>query len=105
MTPDIEVYRFARGPAQDLEVLSYGRHKATDTWWPLEWAVRYGRGRVYSSSFGHIWKTDDGVPDRVRCAGFQTKLLRAAAWVANAPVPEHKPGDFPSESDFSIRPA
>ena len=65
MTPDIEVYTYARGPAEDLAVLTYGRHIATDSYWPLEWAVNYGHGRVYNSSFGHIWKTDEGIPDRV----------------------------------------
>lgn len=104
LTPDIEVYTYARGPAEELTVLSYGRHKATDTWWPLEWAVGYGQGRVYSSSFGHIWKSDEGIPARVRCAGFQTKLLRAVDWVAAQPVQPLPLDDFPSAERTSIRP-
>jgi hypothetical protein len=36
MTPDIEVYTHARGPAEELTVLTYGRHIATDSYWPLE---------------------------------------------------------------------
>lgn len=103
LTPDIEVYTYARGPAEELTILSYGRHQATDTWWPLEWVVSYGKGRVYNSSFGHIWKTDDGIPDRVRCVGFQTSLIRAAEWTATGGVTWPIPDDFPSEDAIRLR--
>ncbi len=103
MTPDIEVYTHARGPAEELTVLTYGRHIATDTYWPLEWVVDYGQGQVYSSSFGHIWKTDDGIPDRVRCVSFQTSLIRATEWLATGAVSYPVPDDFPSEDAVSLR--
>ena len=103
MTPDIEVYTYARGPAERLTVLTYGRHIATDTYWPLEWVVAYGRGRVYNSSFGHIWNSDAGVPDRVRCVGFQTSLIRAAEWLATGAVSYPVPDDFPSEDTVRLR--
>ncbi len=103
MTPDIEVYTYARGPAEDLTVLTYGLHKATDNYWPLEWVVSYGEGRVYSSSFGHIWRTDTGIPERVLCAGFQTSLIRAAEWLATGEVSYPVPDDFPSEGSVSVR--
>ncbi|MBI1356269.1 MAG: ThuA domain-containing protein [Acidobacteria bacterium] len=105
LTPDIEVYTYARGPAEALTILSYGRHHATDTWWPLEWVVAYGNGRVYSSSFGHIWKTDEGIPARVRCVGFQTTVIRAAEWLATGAATWPIPEDFPTERTLSIRPA
>ena len=104
LTPDIEVYTYARGPAEDLTVLSYGRHQATDTWWPLEWVVAYGDGRVYNSSFGHVWPDDEGIPERVRCAGFQTVLVRAAEWLATGETTTPVPADFPAEDAVSIRP-
>jgi type 1 glutamine amidotransferase len=103
LTPDIEVYTFARGPAEQLTVLSYGRHHATDTYWPLEWVVAYGDGRVYNSSFGHIWNTDEGIPERVRCVGFQTALIRAAEWLANGEVSWPTPDDYPSEDAIRLR--
>ncbi len=103
ITPDIEVYTYARGPAQQLTVLTYGRHHATDRYWPLEWVVSYGRGRVYSSSFGHIWKSDIGIPDRVLCVGFQTSLIRAAEWVATGAVSFPVPEDFPTEDAIALR--
>lgn len=103
MTPDIEVYTYARGPAEELTILTYGRHIASDSYWPLEWVVNYGRGRVYNSSFGHIWKTDEGVPDRVRCVGFQTSLIRAAEWAVRGAVSYAIPDDFPNEKAVSLR--
>ena len=103
LTPDIEVYTYARGPAEELTVLTYGRHLATGKYWPLEWVVSYGSGRVYSSSFGHIWNTDTGIPDRVLCAGFQTSLVRAAEWLATGAVSYPVPSDFPGESAISLR--
>ena len=103
MPPDIEVYTHARGPAEELTVLSYGRHIASDTYWPLEWVVDHGQGRIYSSSFGHIWKTDNGLPDRVRCVGFQTSLIRATEWLATGAVSYPVPDDFPSEDAVRLR--
>ncbi len=103
LTPDIEVYTFARGPAEQLTVLSYGRHHATETYWPLEWVVSYGQGRVYNSSFGHIWNSDEGIPDRVRCVGFQTALIRAAEWLARGEVSWPTPIDFPTEDAIRLR--
>ncbi len=103
LTPDIEVYTYARGPAEQLTVLTYGRHIATDRYWPLEWVVSYGQGRVYSSSFGHIWKSDIGIPDRVLCVGFQTSLIRAAEWLATGTVSYPVPDEFPSEDAIVLR--
>lgn len=103
LTPDIEVYTHARGPAENVTVLSYGRHHASDTYWPLEWTVQYGQGRVYASSFGHIWRNDDGIPDRVLCAGFQTSLIRATEWLATGDTTYAVPDDFPSEDQVRLR--
>ncbi len=103
MTPDIEVYTYARGPAEQLTVLTYGRHVPTDAYWPLEWVVSYGRGRVYNSSFGHIWKSDVGIPERVLCLGFQTSLIRAAEWLATGEVSYAVPNDFPTEDAIALR--
>ncbi|MDQ8200552.1 ThuA domain-containing protein [Pelagicoccus enzymogenes] len=102
LTPDIEVYYYARGPAKDLQVLSYGYDPVTKMNWPLEWTVSYGSGRVYTSTFGHVWK-GDVQPERMRCAGLQTVVVRALQWLADRPVTFPVPEDFPSESEVSIR--
>ncbi|MEX0321352.1 MAG: ThuA domain-containing protein [Puniceicoccaceae bacterium] len=104
MTPDIEVYYFARGPAKNLQVLSYGINPKNNMNWPLEWTVRYGEGRVYNSSFGHVWKTDGGMPDRMRCAGLQTIVIRTLEWLAGREVSWPVPDNFPTESAVSLVP-
>ncbi len=102
LTPDIEVYAYARGPAQNLDVLSYGYDPDTDRHWPLEWTVRHGRGRVYTSTFGHVWEGDTN-PERMRCAGLHTVVVRALQWLAARPADFPVPADFPTETRTSIR--
>jgi hypothetical protein len=102
LTPDIEVYYFARGPARNLTVLSYGFDPVTKLNWPLEWTVTYGRGRVYTSTFGHVWKGDTQ-PARMRCAGVQTIVVRALQWLARREVTLPVPADFPTADKISVR--
>jgi len=71
--------------------------------WPLEWVVSYGQGRVYNSTFGHVWQ-DDVQPASMRCAGEQTLNLRAIQWQAKRPITVPVPKDFPTEAAVSIRP-
>ncbi len=101
-TPDIEVYHHARGPAKNLEVLSYGFDPVTGKNWPLEWTVSYGNGRIYTSTFGHVW-AGDTQPARMRCAGLQTVLPRALQWLAGHEVDATVPPDFPTATQVSIR--
>jgi hypothetical protein len=101
-TPDIEVYYYARGPAKNLEVLSHGFDPKTQMNWPLEWTVPYGKGQVYTSTFGHVWKGDTQ-PARMRCAGLQTVVVRALQWLANRPVTWPAPPDFPTAEKISVR--
>jgi type 1 glutamine amidotransferase len=102
-TPHLEVYYYARGPAKNLEVLSYGFDPRTKMNWPTEWIVTYGQGRIYNATFGHVWK-DDVQPPALRCAGVQTIMIRALQWLANRPVTLPVPADFPTETTLSIRP-
>lgn len=101
-TPDIEVYYYARGPARNLQVLSYGYDPHTAMHWPLEWTVRYGQGRVYTSTFGHVWR-GDSQPERMRCAGVQTIVVRALQWLAGRAVDYPIPNDFPTAEQMSVR--
>ena len=101
-TPDIEVYYYARGPAKKLTVLSYGFDPKTAINWPLEWVVAYGEGRVYTSTFGHVWKGDTQ-PERMRCAGLHTVVVRALQWLARRDVTFPVPADFPTAEKVSVR--
>jgi hypothetical protein len=103
MTPKVEVYTYARGPAENLTILSWADDPATHEHWPLEWVVQYGQGRVYNSTFGHVWPKEDD-PVNMRCAGFQTILVRALQWLAKRPVTYPIPADFPTEDRLVLRP-
>lgn len=103
MAAMIEVYTYARGPAERLEVLSWAEDPATQMRWPVEWTVRFGAGRVYNSTFGHVWRGEVDPPG-IRCAGFQTVLVRALEWLAKCPVEDRLPADFPSDACASLRP-
>lgn len=78
---DIEVYTYARGPAEQLEVLSYSKDNAFTLGFPIEWVVRYGRGRVYTSTFGHLW-ADNPDPAGFRSPEFRGLVVAAVRWLA-----------------------
>lgn len=102
-TANTEVYYFPRGPAEELTVLSYA-YDSTSTRrnWPVEWVVKYGKGRVYNSSMGHLWRGEI-YPPAYRCAGFQTTVIRAAEWLATGKVKYPVPADFPTKDKTSLR--
>jgi type 1 glutamine amidotransferase len=103
-TVNTEVYYFPRGPAENLTVLSYAYDSArTHRMWPVEWTVAYGKGRVYNSSLGHLWK-GDVYPQAYRCAGYQTTVIRATEWLATGRVTYAVPSDFPMAEKPSLRP-
>jgi len=99
---DLEVYSYARGPAENLTVLSYAREPKTQLNFPIEWVIRYGKGRVYNSTFGHVWK-DSKNPESVRDVAFQTGLIRATEWLATGKVTTPLPKDFSTAEKATIR--
>ena len=101
MTPSMELYTYPRGPAENLTVLSYAYDTATNKSWPVEWVIGYGKGRVYNSSMGHLWK-DEIYPISYRCIGFQTILIRATEWLATGKVAYPLPSKFPKQT-ISVR--
>ena len=98
---DIEVYRYARGPAENLTVLSYAEDPASGVNFPIEWTVAYGQGHVYNSTLGHVWKGQPE-PEGIRCVGFQTLLRRAVQWLAKREV-DAVPADFPTRDGPRLR--
>jgi type 1 glutamine amidotransferase len=99
---DMEVYYYARGPAENVEVLAFASEPKTKMSWPIEWTVTYGSGRVFVSTYGHVWKGDTQ-PVAMRCAAMQTIMIRAVQWLAGKPVTYPIPADFPSAEQTSIR--
>jgi type 1 glutamine amidotransferase len=103
-TANTEVYNFPRGIAENLTVLSYAYDSSsTHKMWPVEWVVTYGKGRVYNSSMGHLWKGET-YPPAYRCIGFQTTMIRAAEWLATGQVTYPVPDNFPTKDSLSLYP-
>lgn len=102
-TPDIELYTYARGPAENMEVLSYTFDEKTGKNWPVDWVINYGKGRVYNATFGHMWH-DQRMPPSIQCVGFQTTFLRAIQWLAGEKVTVAIPDNFPTENKISLNP-
>lgn len=102
MASMIEVYTYPRGPAKKTNVLSWAEDATAKTHWPIEWTVAYGKGRVYNSTLGHVWLNENN-PSGMRCAGFQTIMVRALQWLAKRPVDFPVPNDFPGQTQAVLR--
>ena len=103
ISPDTELYTYARGPAENIQILSTTPDTTSGKIWPVEWVVNYGKGKVYSSTLGHIWH-NERMPASIRCVGFQTTLIRTVQWLAGEEVTYQKPDDFPTADHSSFRP-
>lgn len=112
MAADLEVVRFPRGIDPDVATNVTILSSTTDPdppagqpalQHPVEWTVAYGSGRVYASTYGHIW-SDQVEPEGMRCAAFQETLVRALKWCAGKSPGTSLPPDFPSIAAISIRP-
>ena len=104
LSPDMEVYFYARGPAENVQVLAYARDSkpGQGSFWPVEWTTTCGKGRVYVSTYGHVWM-GDVQPASMRCAAVQTIIPRAIQWLAAKPVTIPVPKDFPGTNTTSLR--
>jgi len=104
LSPDMEVYFYARGPAEGVHVLAYARDSdpKLGLLWPVEWTTSYGNGRVYISTYGHVWPGDVRPPG-LRDAAVETIIPRALEWLARRPVTYPLPKDFPGTSAVSVR--
>lgn len=100
---DLEIYRYPRGPARNLDVLAYGHDGVDQKRFPVEWTVQYGQGRVFVSSYGHLWFGQEAPPS-MRCAAFQTIMVRALKWLARRDPGWAVPADFPGPDAVSLRP-
>jgi hypothetical protein len=91
-----------RGKAMEMIALSMIVLLAVGAW-TTQRGIPYGKGRVYTTMLGHLWK--DKPDTAMRCAGFQTMLLRgterAAAGEVTIPISE----DFPSADQIQLLPS
>jgi len=82
LATDMEVYRYARGPAENLTVISYAKEAKAGLNFPIEWVTNYGEGRVYTATYGHYWNNDKAPPAGMLCKSYNMILPRAIAWLA-----------------------
>jgi hypothetical protein len=104
LSPGMEVYYFARGPAERLNVLAYAKDSdpKLGLLWPVEWTTTYGKGHVYISTYGHVWPGDTQTPG-LNDAAVQTLIPRALEWLAGRRVTYPVPADFPGTGVVSVR--
>jgi len=103
ISPDTELYKYARGTAENMQVLSTTLDTATGKRWPVDWVISYGKGRVYNSTFGHIWH-NERMPESIRCVGFQTNFIRAIQWLAGREITYTVPDNFPGGKQAVLSP-
>ncbi len=101
---DIEVYRYGRGTKQNLKVISYAKDEKTGLNFPMEWVVKYGKGKVYCSTYGHLWHNQEWPPS-MRCAAFQQSMTRSLQWLSGNEVDNYVASDFPTSKNPVLRPS
>lgn len=88
------------GPAKNMQVLTYAYSKDTKQRELMDWVVPFGKGRVYTTMLGHLWK--NGPDTAMRCVGFQTLLIRGTEWAATGKVTYEVPKDFPTSTAIKL---
>ena len=104
-----EIYSQLRGPAKNLEVLATAWADpakgpgATGEHEPVLMTIRYGRGRVFHTTLGHVGPKDREPVRSVNSAGFIVTVQRGTEWAATGGVTQPVPRDFPTENQVSVR--
>lgn len=49
---------------------------------PMAFTLEFGKGRVFATPLGHVWKDDQGTKVSIVSPGFKTLLCRGAEWAA-----------------------
>jgi len=109
MHADDELYSQLRGPAKNLEVLATAfadpaKHKgASGEHEPVLMTIRYGQGRVFHTTLGHVGPKDVDPVTPLNCVVFIVTLQRGAEWAATGKVTQPVPSDFPVADKASVR--
>jgi type 1 glutamine amidotransferase len=91
-----ELYHGQRGPAANMNILatafSAKSTGGTDEHEPMVWWIPHGKGKVFTTVFGHGDYS-------MKCVGFQTIIARGTEWVATGKVTLPLPKRFPTASE------
>jgi type 1 glutamine amidotransferase len=102
MHPHEQLTHGQHGPAKNMTVLTYAWAADTKENEVMDWVVPYGKGRVYTTMLGHLWK--NGPDTALRCIGFQTLFIRGVEWAATGRVTYPIPKDFPTANEIRMTP-
>jgi type 1 glutamine amidotransferase len=99
-----ELYSMLRGPASKLHVLATGfadpsAENASGFHEPVLFTVRYGQGRIFHTTLGHVAADQQQAPESVRCVGFAVTLQRGTEWAASGQVTLALPANLPGPSE------
>ncbi|MBI1178242.1 ThuA domain-containing protein [bacterium] len=104
-----ELYSQLRGPAENLTVLATAsadpaKHpNGTGMNEPMLMAIRFGKGRIFHTTLGHVGPRDNEATAAVNCVGFITTFQRGTEWAAKGEVTLPVPSDFPGTEKTSVR--
>ena len=104
-----EIYSQLRGPAKNVEVLATAMPdkvkfpKSSGENEPMLMTIRYGQGRVFHTTLGHVGPKDTAPFQPLVCAGFIVTLQRGTEWAATGKVTQAVPADFPTAEKTSLR--
>ena len=105
---DDEIYSNLRGPAKNMHILAtafanpaLGKPSPYNE--PIIFTVRYGKGRVFHMTLGHVGRKQDHTVPAVNDVAFITLLQRGAEWSATGEVTQAVPKDFPNVYKGALR--
>lgn len=103
-----ELYSQLRGPAKDVTILATARAETTmrgasGEHEPMLMAIRYGDGRIFHTTLGHVAPGDQAPVATMASVGFITTLQRGTEWAATGQVTQAVPQDFPGPDRVSLR--
>ncbi len=106
--PKDEIYSHLTGPAKKVNILATaysdpaksggsGEHE------PMAMTIKYGKGRVFHTTLGHVGPKDQEPIAAVNCVGFITLMQRGTEWAATGKVTLPIPKDFPTKDKVVTR--
>lgn len=106
--PHDELYSQLRGPAQNVTILATARANppmpaATGENEPMLMTIRYGAGRVFHTTIGHVSPRDQLPVATMSSVGFIVTLQRGTEWAATGDVTQAIPADFPTADGPVLR--